>query len=369
MVTVSVKNISKVIAGKTILDDVSFEIKDKTFTSILGPVGAGKTTLLRIIAGVEKPDKGTILFDGEDVTKLPARERNVAMVYQNFALYPHMSVYDNIASPLKIKKMSKNEIDKRVQDVTELLRITHLLNRKPAELSGGECQRVAIARALIKNADIYLFDEPLTNLDYKIREEMRGELRKIFREKGGTILFATSDPLDTFAMAKYVIILHEGKVLQSGTVQEVYSQPKNKTVGRILGRPPMNFIDAELKKADDKIFIDIFGNTVDVTALKHLLEDQEYVLGIRPDNVFIVKPPTGNFVRFNAKVIVTEIEGSESVIHLDWNGQRIIAYHPYITRLESGERIEAFVNLSDIYIFKKSTGEFITKYIGGGLNG
>ena len=367
MVEVRVENLSKTIGSKKILDNVSFRVKDKTFASILGPVGAGKTTLLRIIAGVESPDSGSIFFDDRDVTKIPARERNVAMVYQSFALYPHMTVYENIASPLMIAKVDKSEIERRVQDVAELLNIPHLLKRMPAELSGGERQRVAIARALIKNANVYLLDEPLTNLDYKIREGMRSELRRIFREKGGTIIFAASDPLDTFAMAQHVIIIHEGKVLQTGPVQEVYDNPKNTMVGKILARPPMNLIEAELKRSGDKVFMDISGIMFDVTSIQRLLKEKEYLLGIRPDSFFFVTEPLGeNVLRFSARVIVTEIEGSESIIHLDWKGKRLITYYPYIKRLDPGEPVEVAVKPTDIYIFSKDTGEFIAKYGGGG---
>jgi len=362
MVSVKVVNTSKKFDGKKILDDVTFEVKDGSFTSILGPVGAGKTTLLRIIAGVESPDSGSVYFGGKDVTMMPARERNVAMVYQTFALYPHMRVFDNIASPLAIRGVSKVEIEKRVKEVADLLKISHLLSRYPRELSGGEAQRVAIARALIKRADVYLFDEPLTNLDYKIRESMRGELRRIFRELGGTIIYAASDPLDTFTMAQYVVILHKGRVLQTGTVEDVYLNPKNMDVSRILARPPMNLIDAELKISGDRYILDVRGIEIDVSHLKDLLKEEEYVVGVRPEHLFFSTGDEKDVISFPSTVIVTEIEGSESIIHLDWKGYKLMMYYPYIRRLAPGEHLVVNVKLKDLYIFSKKSGELIARY-------
>ncbi|MGC8850153.1 MAG: ABC transporter ATP-binding protein [Candidatus Bathyarchaeia archaeon] len=365
MATVRVENVSKIMDGKKILEEVSFEVRDKTFTSILGPVGAGKTTLLRIIAGVEAPSQGSVFFDNREVTEAPARERNVAMVYQSFALYPHLNVYENIASPLRIRKLNSRDIEKKVMEVAELLRIKDLLRRMPAELSGGERQRVAIGRALIRDADIYLLDEPLTNLDYKIREGMRSELRRIFQEKGGTILFAASDPLDTFAMAQYVIIIHKGRILQTGGVQEVYNHPRTTMVGKILARPPMNLLEAELKESNSKLFLEFSGIHIDVSHFRDILTEREYLLGIRPDSFFFPESSNEDALYLSATVIVTEIEGSESIIYLDWKGQRLITYYPYVKRLDPGEHVQLAVRLGDIYIFNKSTEEFITKYVGG----
>jgi len=369
MATVRVENVSKTIQDRKVLEEVSFEVKDRSFTSILGPVGAGKTTLLRIIAGVETADGGSIFFDGREVTNVPARERNVAMVYQSFALYPHLDVYGNIASPLKIRKLNSRDIEKRVMEVAELLRIKDLLKRKPAELSGGERQRVAIARALIRDADIYLLDEPLTNLDYKIREGMRSELRRIFQEKGGTILFAASDPLDTFAMAQYVIIIHGGRVLQTGRVHEVYDHPRTTIVGKILARPPMNLLEAELKESNGKLFLESSEINLDVSHLRNILTKREYLLGIRPDSFFFPESLDRGTLYLDATVIVTEIEGSESIIHVDCGGRRLITYYPYVKRLDPGEHVRLAVRLGDIYIFDKSTEEFVTKYGRGGEYG
>ncbi|MEM3066482.1 MAG: ABC transporter ATP-binding protein [Nitrososphaerota archaeon] len=358
-----VDKVSKSFNNHKVLDNISFEVKDKSLTCILGPVGSGKTTLLRILAGVESPDTGSIFFDGRDVTKTHARERNVAMVFQSFALYPHMKVYDNVASPLKIMKMNTDEIKKRVNDVAEVLKINHLLNRFPNELSGGERQRVAIARALVKNADLCLLDEPLTNLDYKIREGMRSELRKIFRERGCTIILATSDPLDAFAIAQYVIVMYKGKLLQMGTVQEVYTNPSNALVGNILSRPPMNFLDASLRKSDGNLFLEIHDVSVDVSHFREALKEEEYTVGIYPDSLFFATElPTKNVVKLRSNVILTEVEGSESIIHIEWKDKRLVMYYPHIKRLNPGDSVEVAFRLSDMYIFSKKNGELVLRY-------
>jgi len=368
LVAISIQSVSKEFNGKKVLKDITCNIEDSSFTTLLGPVGAGKTTLLKIIAGIERPDKGSILFNDKEVTHLPPRERNVALVFQSFALYPHMRVFDNIASPLRVAKKNRSEIERRVIETAKLLKIDHLLSRLPAELSGGEKQRVAIARALIKDANVYLFDEPLTNLDYKIRESMRSELRKIFREKGGTILFAASDPLDAFSMSKYVIIIDNGRILQSGRVEEVYNRPKNTAVARILARPPMNFIDTVLEKKDGKLLLrlDEYIN-IDISHLGHLInEEDEYIIGIRPEKIHLLKYASIQAGKENiilsSSVIVTEIEGSESIIHFEWKGKRMSLYYPYIIRMEPGEKFDAVINLDDVYIFSKSTGVLIAKY-------
>ncbi|MEM3504132.1 MAG: ABC transporter ATP-binding protein, partial [Nitrososphaeria archaeon] len=190
MVTVRLEKVSKIYNGRRVVNSVDLEIKDQSFTVLLGPPGAGKTTIFRIIAGVERPDGGRIFFGDKDVTKLPPKERQVGLVFQSYALYPHMTAYENIASPLKAIKMSKAEVDERVHSIAEKLGITQVLNKLPKEMSGGQRQRVAIARALVRDANIYMLDEPLTNVDYKIRESMRIELKKLLRERGGTIAYA-----------------------------------------------------------------------------------------------------------------------------------------------------------------------------------
>jgi len=362
LVSVKLENVHKTFYGKKVLDGVSLKIDDQSFTSILGPPGAGKTTLLRIIAGVEAPDEGKIYFDEKDVTELPARDRKVAMVYQSFALYPHMRVYDNIASPMKVMKLPADEINKKVKSVAEFLGIHRLLDRYPRELSGGEAQRVAIARSLTKEATVYLLDEPLTNLDYKLRESMRGELRRIFKERGGTIIYATPDPLDTLVMAQYVAVIRDGKIEQYGSVQEVYDKPKNSYTGRYFSFPPMNFIDSELVIRKKKYYLQAPGLSLEVTRLKNLLSERYYALGLRPNKIHILTEETENLISITLEVIITEIIGSETLVHLKYSDSRLVAHAPTIVRYEPGEKIKIGFNPNDLYIFSKETGELITQF-------
>jgi len=367
MVFIKVENVSKTYNNQKVLDNVSFTINDKSITCILGPANAGKTTLLRIIAGLESPDNGCIKFDGKDVTHLKPIERKVAMVFQSFALYPHMTVFDNIASPLKIAKLPYNEVKKRVNEIAELLKIANLLNRKPIELSGGERQRVAIARALVRDdTEVYLLDEPLTNLDYKIREEMRAELRRILQERGKTIVIASPDPFDAFAISQYVVILYMGKVLQEGEVQKVYENPRNTLVGKILARPAMNFIEACVKrdKQSDRVFLSIEDEVlIDVTKYRELLVEDEYLLGIRPERITLSGGRMlKDYIELTVNVILTEIEGSESIVHLEWKNKRLVMFNPYIRRFNPGEKIKIGIHLEDIYIFRKGDGQLVVKY-------
>jgi ABC-type sugar transport system ATPase subunit len=368
MAQIEVQNVTKYYDNKKVLDNVTFTVEDKSITCILGPPNAGKTTLLRVIAGLEKHDSGVIKIDGKVANNLRPIDRKVAMVFQNFALYPHMTVFDNIASPLRIMKRSQEEIVKRVKDVTELLKINYLLNRRPAELSGGERQRVAIARALVRDdVEIFLLDEPLTNLDYKIREEMRAKLRNTFMRRGGTIIIASPDPLDAFAIAHHVVVMNMGRVIQTGRVREVYDNPRNTLVAKILSRPQINLIEAVIERHEGKkLFLSVSNNfSIDVTRYEEKLRNEnEYLIGIRPHEIFFVSSEQipKDCVTLAASVIITEIEGSESIIHVDWDGKRIVIYCPYIKRLTPGEKIQIGFRLGDVYIYSKRTGDLITKY-------
>ncbi|MEM2261379.1 MAG: ABC transporter ATP-binding protein [Nitrososphaerota archaeon] len=364
MPLIELKNVMKYYDDKKVLDNVSLTIEDKSITCILAPPNSGKTTLLKIIAGLEKPDSGTIEFDRKDVTRLLPVERKVAMVFQSFALYPHMSCFDNIASPLRITGKSQSEIQQKVREVSKLLKIEHVLNRRPAELSGGEKQRVSIARALVRDdVEIYLLDEPLTNVDYKIREEMRAELRRIFKEKGGTIILASPDPLDAFAIAQNVVVMYMGKILQTGRTREIYNRPANTLVGQIFSRPQMNLIEATLKRSNDKIYLNLGDVNIDATKIKQLLTEDRYLIGIRAEKIFFVgKEIPEDTISLVANVIITEVEGSESVVHLDWDGKRLVMHCPFIKRVEPGERVQIAFKLGDLFIFKSSDGCLLTKY-------
>jgi len=365
MVTVRLEGILKKFNGKVVLKDVNLEIKDKHITVLLGPPGAGKTTLFRIIAGLEAPDSGRVYFDNSDVTKLPPKARNVGFVFQTYALYPHLTAYENIASPLKAAKLPKNEVDERVHAIARMLRIDEVLHKLPKELSGGQRQRVAIARALVKDANIYLLDEPLTNLDYKIREGMRVELRKILKERGGTIAYATPDPQEAMTLADYVAVIFDGAVEQYGTIWEIYRKPKNSKVGFYFSYPPMNQYPGELIEIGGRRFIDVGFMRVDVTFASEILSnlnEREFIIGIRPNQVKVASETSSNpgELELELEVVATEVIGSESLVHLRTKEDRKMIIHiPSIRRFQQGERIRVRFRQEDVYIFSKESGDLI----------
>lgn len=357
MVNVKLENIFKRYRKKEVLHNVTLLAKDNTITTVFGPPGAGKTTLLRIIAGLEKPNRGRVLFDDKDVTELPPQERNVGFVFQTFALYPHMSVYENIASPLRAKGYSAEEIDKRVKWVAEILGITDILFKGPAEISGGQRQRVAIARALVKDANVYLFDEPLTNLDYKIREAMRGELKKILRERGGTIIWATADPQEAIALGDNVAVLINGTVEAYGSTLDVYNKPRTTMVAKYFSYPPMNLVKGITVSKDGILMVDmgIASITIPPESSKLIEKGKEVVVGIRSSDVKL----SGEGIKLRGNIVITEVLGSETLIHVDIAGTRLVVHAPQIFRGEPGSTIDIVINPLRVYIFDGSTGELL----------
>ncbi|MBO3768814.1 MAG: ABC transporter ATP-binding protein, partial [Candidatus Brockarchaeota archaeon] len=242
MTRVVFKNVTKKYGNYIAVNNVSFEVEHKEFAVLLGPSGSGKTTILKLISGLEFPDKGEIWIGDRIVNKLPPKDRDVAMVFQNYALYPHKTVYENLAFPLKIRHVPKDEIDKRVKSIAKLLGIDRLLERKPGQLSGGEQQRVALGRALIREPKVWLLDEPLSNLDAKLRTYMRAELKKLQRELGITTIYVTHDQVEAMTLADKLIVLNEGVVQQIGSPRELYEKPANVFVATFIGSPPMNIM-------------------------------------------------------------------------------------------------------------------------------
>ena len=247
-----VKRFDKTIA----VDGVSFDVRDGEFIILLGPSGCGKTTTLRCIAGLETPDEGEIYIDDRLVNDLPPKDRDIAMVFQSYALYPHMTVYGNLAFPLKMRKLPKDEIDKKVREVAKLLRIEELLDRKPRQLSGGQQQRVALGRALVRTPKVFLMDEPLSNLDAKLRVYMRAELKKLQRDLKITTIYVTHDQAEAMAMADRIAVMNKGKILQYSEPNHVYEKPANLFVAGFIGSPPMNFIKASIVEKDSRIILD-----------------------------------------------------------------------------------------------------------------
>ncbi|RLD07035.1 MAG: sugar ABC transporter ATP-binding protein, partial [Chloroflexi bacterium] len=256
MATLEIKNLTKKFGRKVIaVDNISLEVHDQEFLVLLGPSGCGKTTTMRMIAGLEEVTDGTILIDGVDVTELPPRKRNVSMVFQNYAIWPHMTVYENISYALKLKHMSKDEIDRIVHEVAGMTKITELLERLPTQLSGGQQQRVAVARAIAVSPKVFLMDEPLSNLDAKLRVSMRTELKTIHASAKATTVFVTHDQSEAMSIADRIVIMKDGKIIQIGSPEEVYEKSTDLFVADFIGTPPTNFFDVELKKSRETLHL------------------------------------------------------------------------------------------------------------------
>ncbi|MBO8127558.1 MAG: ABC transporter ATP-binding protein [Firmicutes bacterium] len=360
---IRLENIQKAFGKKVALDDVSLEITKGTFTCVLGPPGAGKTTLLRIIAGLERADRGRIIIDGVDVGALPPAERGISFVAQDFALYPHMNVYKNIAYPLKLKKMDPREIDKKVREVAEFLKIEKLLDRNPEQLSGGEQQRVAIARGLVKDAALYLFDEPLTNLDYKIREDMRAEFRKIQQETGQTIIYATSDSVEAISMSQHLVVMNEGIVVEYGNTLKIYNRPNQLFTARYFGYPPMNLIPARVQK-ETSLETNYFSIAIPPELGKQL-KGMNLTAAIRPESLQISQDGMKNkSVVFDSKVLLTDIIGSDTIVHLEGEkgfSDRIRAFVPRAYNALPGTPIKAGFDIKDLYIYDAQAEKLLWK--------
>lgn len=315
MTEIVIENVSKRIGGQLVLQDIDLKIKSGDVAVILGPAGSGKTMLLKIIAGTEKPDKGRVYFDGKDVTDLPPQKRDVGMVFQNFALYPNMTIYDNIASPLRVKKISEREIQSRVNEIVSFLNIGTIVNKKPHECSGGEAQRAAIARALVKRAKVYLFDQPLTNLDYKVRESLRFELQRVFAELNTTVLYCTPNPEEAAALGKTLVYLRKGRVVQQGSVKECFAKPVDLNAANAYSIVGVNVFDSKCVRHDDRKIMAINECfQIDVTDLAELDEGKNYKVAFYPHDVALFPVATERMLSIPVSVELIENMGSEQVV-------------------------------------------------------
>ncbi len=362
MVSVRVVNLTKRFGDVVAVDRVTFEVKDKEFVVLLGPSGSGKTTTLRMIAGLETPDEGEIYIGKQLVNDLPPKDRDIAMVFQSYALYPHMTVYENLAFPLRIRKYPKEEIDRKIREVAELLRISHLLNRKPKQLSGGEQQRVALGRALVREPKVFLMDEPLSNLDAKLRVYMRAELKKMQKELGITTIYVTHDQAEAMTMADRIAVYNRGRIQQMATPEELYHKPANLFVAGFIGAPGMNFFDAVLKRKNGEVILDAgeFKLTLPLSLIEaaHIEEMPiEVVMGIRPEHIRVHKEKVPQSIE--TEVYVVEPLGSETIIDFKM-GETIykIKYHGEM-RLNTGDKIYIAFDLNKIHLFDKKTGKAI----------
>ena len=362
MARVSVKNMIKKYGNVVAVNDVSLEIQDKEFLVLLGPSGCGKTTTLRCIAGLEFPDGGEIYIEDKLVNDLPPKDRDVAMVFQSYALYPHMTVFDNMAFPLKMRKMPKTEIEKNVADAADLLMIKHLLSRKPKQLSGGEAQRVALGRAIVRQPKIFLMDEPLSNLDAKLRVYMRAELKRLQKDLAVTTIYVTHDQVEAMTMADRVAIMNKGFLQQTTGPEDTYYSPSNLFVAGFIGSPPMNFLDATFLDKDGSFFLDTGVFTLPLSkdmgeVIKEQATGAEVVLGVRPEDVMLERGKTKKGIE--AQVYIMEPLGSEVIVDIKIGDNLLKAKASPDFQASIGESVGMNFNMKKAHIFDKKTEKVI----------
>ncbi len=352
MVRIALEGITKRFGDFTALRSITLKINDKEFMALLGPSGSGKSTLLYTIAGIYRPTEGRIYFDGKDITDIPPKDRNVGLVFQNWALYPHMKVFDNIAFPLELRKAPKQDIEAKVREVSQMLHIEDLLDRYPWQLSGGQQQRVAIARALVKEPDVLLLDEPLSNLDALLRIEVRAELKRLQKELGITAVYVTHDQAEALAMADRIAVIRAGKILQVGTPDEVYYRPKYRFVGGFLGNPPMNFVDAEVENG----YLNVYGSRIQIPAQYRALIEKlgvrEILLGFRPHDAEVVR---GAAEGLAGEVYSFEPLGREQIVTISVNGAFVKVFAPEGEHFSFGERVTVKLREDRIVLFDRKT--------------
>jgi multiple sugar transport system ATP-binding protein len=327
MATVLLKGIGKVYEGDVrAAKDINITVNDREFVVLVGPSGCGKSTTLRMIAGLEDITEGELSIDGKVVNDVPPKDRDIAMVFQNYALYPHMSVYDNMAFGLKIRKFSKDEIEKRVNDAAKILDIEELLARKPKALSGGQRQRVAVGRAIVRQPKVFLFDEPLSNLDAKLRVTMRAEISALHNRLNATMIYVTHDQVEAMTMADKIVVMKDGLIQQIGSPLELYNKPANRFVAGFIGSPPMNFMNVVVKEEGGKLSIDEGAYSIEVNGCDYLKNyvGKNVVFGIRPEDLAHTdKEKKGKTIP--AKVTVIEPLGAEIHLYMNTDNHQFIA--------------------------------------------
>ena len=343
--SLELKNVEKKIGLDTHIYSTDLKLEKNTINILLGPTLSGKTTLMQIMAGLDKPTVGEIWFNNKNVTGMKVQKRNVSMVYQQFINYPNFTVYENIASPLKITGVSSDETKQRVGKVAELLKLSGMLNKKPNELSGGQQQRTALARALVKDSDLILLDEPLANLDFKLREELREELPRLFEDRDCIVVYATTEPSEALLLGGNTATLQEGKVIQYGKTLDVYNKPNSLLSAQVFSDPPMNI--TKIKKVGDSCsFLD---NSVNWKS-KINIKDGEYKVGIRPHNITTYKEGN-NSLEIKGKVLISELSGSESLIHFTKGDLNWVSLSNGIVQKNVGDEMNLYMNADEFIYF------------------
>jgi multiple sugar transport system ATP-binding protein len=362
MVNLSLRHICKTYSGNVdTIKDFNLEIKDKEFIVFVGPSGCGKSTVLRMIAGLEEITGGELYIENQLVNEVTPKDRDIAMVFQNYALYPHMTVYDNMAFGLKMRKVQKSQIDEKVKSAAKTLDIYDLLKRKPKELSGGQRQRVAMGRAIVRNPTVFLMDEPLSNLDAKLRVQMRTEISKLHKKLQTTFIYVTHDQTEAMTLGTRIVVIKDGIIQQVDTPQEIYNHPKNVFVAGFIGSPQMNFINSKLEHVNGKLAVLFEGEQIILQDdMSNVLEKKGYVgkniiIGIRPENIRIPKEITRNECLVEFNVDLTELMGAESYIYLSKGESNIIARVEGIVDFKSGDKVKLALDSSKIHIFDVDT--------------
>jgi len=347
MANLVLKNLSKSYGEKKVLDNISLEVKDREFCILLGPSGCGKSTILRLIAGLDSQDSGSITIGGMEVSQLTPKERNIAMVFQSYALYPHMNVFENMAFSLKVRKTPKQGIEKKVLDAARMLDIVELLKRKPRELSGGQRQRVAIGRAIVRDPQLFLFDEPLSNLDAKLRSAMRIELAGIHKKLEKTIIYVTHDQIEALTLGEKIVLVDQGKIQQIGTPAEVYASPANIFVATFIGSPRMNLVNGTLQVSDNRLrFVsNAFSFYMEMNEKIADFQNRELVLGVRPESLITDEGDISGTVEF------IEHLGAENIIYIKAGGEDLIARTSVKRDFTVGENLKFSLQKANIHFF------------------
>jgi multiple sugar transport system ATP-binding protein len=366
MATVTYEHVTKRFETVVAVNDFDLEIPDKEFLVLVGPSGCGKSTALRLLAGLEEITEGNIYIGDRLVNRVPAKDRDIAMVFQSYALYPHMSVHDNMAFGLSLRKMPKEEIQRRVNQAAQILGIEELLKRKPRQLSGGQRQRVALGRAIVRDPAVFLLDEPLSNLDAKLRVQTRAELSKLHQRLGTTFIYVTHDQVEAMTMASRIAVMKDGVLQQVGEPQELYDRPGNTFVAGFIGSPAMNFFPATVKGDGQEMHLEIGGFRVPVPEerVNDLVpyKAKEIIFGIRPENICDPKCQPVTFeAPVKAMVDVTEVMGSEIFLHLVADGKPFLARVDPRTKARPGQEIQVSFDMTRMHAFDPKTEEAIRR--------
>jgi len=361
MAEVALENVTKIYPGDVVaVDNVNLDIADKELLVLVGPSGCGKSTTLRMVAGLEEVTRGTVRIGDRLVNDVPPKDRDIAMVFQNYALYPHMTVYKNMAFGLKLRKMPRHEIDTRVNDAATLLGIQDLLDRKPKALSGGQRQRVALGRAIVRQPAAFLFDEPLSNLDAKLRVEMRAEINKLHRRLGTTTIYVTHDQVEAMTLGDRIAVMHKGIIQQLATPLELYDRPVNRFVAGFLGTPPMNFVSGRVEEHDGKFFFNEGSARIELPARAKKWADalpgREAVFGVRPEDISIGARPGSA----DAKVNVVEPLGDEMIVYVSTSYHDLVCKAPSHQDVAVDDEVGLTFNIDKAHLFDPETGKNVS---------